>query len=256
MADRLVERVASTGSTNGDLLARIGAGEDVREGYWLIAARQTAGRGRLGREWRDGAGNFMGSTVVRLRADDPPPQTLALAAGVAVFDALTEALKGRQWFTAAGEDRLMLKWPNDLLLDGAKLSGILLERWQDAVVIGIGVNLAAAPRIADRETIALADTGVTLSPADLTKALVPVMAGMIALWRGEGADAIVSRWTARSAVLDTPMRVVVPGEGAVAGAYRGLEADGALRLRLAGGRERAIHAGEVALIGASQPGGS
>ena len=136
----MIETVRETGSTNADLAARIAHSGYVAEGAWLLADRQTAGRGRLGRSWSDGAGNFMGSTVVHLRHGDPSPDTLALVAGLAVYEAVV---------SRAGPET-MLKWPNDVLVDGAKLAGILLERIGDAVVIGIGVNLAAAPRFDDR----------------------------------------------------------------------------------------------------------
>ena len=76
----MIEYISVTGSTSADLAARLRAAEQVPEGHWLIADRQTAGRGRLGRKWQDGAGNFMGSTVVHTMYSDPPPSTLALVA--------------------------------------------------------------------------------------------------------------------------------------------------------------------------------
>ena len=77
----MIETVAATGSTNADLAARLGAGEALGEGFWLIADRQRAGRGRQGRVWEDGFGNFMGSTLVRRMGGDPPAPSLSLAAG-------------------------------------------------------------------------------------------------------------------------------------------------------------------------------
>ena len=136
----MIRILAETGSTNADLLA---LGRDAREGDWLVARRQTAGRGRAGRQWEDGAGNFMGSTVVVLRPGDPLPQTLALVAGLATAEAIAAVPRAPD---------AMLKWPNDLLVDGAKLAGILLERAGETVVIGIGVNLIRAPAVAGRAT--------------------------------------------------------------------------------------------------------
>ena len=120
----MIRTLPQTGSTNADLLAALRAGERVGEGEWLVAGRQTAGRGRQGRDWFDGAGNFMGSTIVRLSPRDPSPATLALVAGVAVHETVLPQL--------AQPSALAIKWPNDLLYAGAKLAGILLER-QDAV---------------------------------------------------------------------------------------------------------------------------
>ena len=124
------------------------AGHDVvpigitPEGRWLVALHQEAGKGRQGRSWVSAPGNFYGSTLVQLRADDPPAQTLSLAAGLALIEALEAAVPGQA---------LMLKWPNDVMLAGKKLAGILLERNGDRVAVGFGVNLASAPELADRQ---------------------------------------------------------------------------------------------------------
>ncbi|WP_299307171.1 biotin--[acetyl-CoA-carboxylase] ligase [uncultured Croceicoccus sp.] len=244
MSDRVVrspiEVVSSIGSTNTELLARCGRGEAVREGSWLVADRQTAGRGRLGREWYDGAGNFMGSTVVALNGGDPAAHTLALVAALAVYETIAAAL--------ADTRRLMLKWPNDVLWEGAKIAGILLERQGDTVVAGIGVNLARAPQIDGMATASLADMGVHVARDALAQELAHQFAVCLALWRGSGLVEIVSRWIARGPARGTLLSASVPGEGAVTGRYAGLGPDGSLRLSLADGRERAIYAGEVAMI--------
>ena len=117
------------------------ADDGAREGDWLVALSQSQGRGRQGRQWTMIEGNFAGSTLVQLRPDDGPPQTLSLIAGLAAFEAVDIAVPGRP---------LILKWPNDLLLDGGKLAGVLLERSGDRIAVGIGVNLAEAPVIEGR----------------------------------------------------------------------------------------------------------
>lgn len=132
----MIEVIEELASTSGTLLERLASGAAVPEGHWLVANRQTSGRGRQGRTWFDGRGNFMGSTFVASHAGDPPLGTLALAIGVAVREAVLKHLP-------AGRE-VLLKWPNDLLVGGAKLSGILLEGARGGVVVGIGVNLAAA----------------------------------------------------------------------------------------------------------------
>ena len=135
-------------------LAQAGA----EEGSWLRAERQTSGRGRQGRVWDSPSGNLFASTLVRLRPDDPPPATLALVASLALYDAVAAFLP------SDALDELSLKWPNDLLLRLAKLSGILLERQDDAIVIGIGVNLANHPDDLDRLTISLSAYGPPPAP--------------------------------------------------------------------------------------------
>ncbi|MFM7349292.1 MAG: biotin--[acetyl-CoA-carboxylase] ligase, partial [Erythrobacter sp.] len=126
----MITLVEETGSTNADLAAALRSGEGWAEGRWLVARRQTAGRGRQGREWFDGAGNFMGSTVVQVapQAGDvgPPPASLSFVAALAVRDAAAAVIG------EAGS--LGLKWPNDVLLDGGKLSGILLEMVRGHIV--------------------------------------------------------------------------------------------------------------------------
>ena len=225
---RIVEQ---TGSTNADLLADLSA----IEGDWLVALRQSSGRGRQGREWQSSDGNFAGSTLIRLRDSDPPPATLALASGLALIEAADAAAPGRQ---------LELKWPNDLMLDGAKLGGILLERSGDRVVAGFGVNLASAPVIEGRP-IAHLDHAVT--PHAFAPLLAASLARLLVAWRSAVPAAFVDAWQHRAHPLGTPITVhSAPGQ-LLSGQYGGLDADGALRLRLADGRIERVHAGDVTL---------
>ena len=205
------------------------------EGHWLVADRQTAGRGRLGRGWNDGQGNFMGSTVVHLTAGDPSPATLALVAGVALAKAVSALAPGLA-FT--------LKWPNDLLVDGAKCAGILLERAGDAVVIGIGVNLVAAPDLPDRPTAALADRGAALDRDHFADVLGIAMVDAVWTWRQEGIGSIIRAWLPFGHPPGTPLHV---SEQGVDGVFDGLADDGALRLRRANGEIMLVHAGDVEL---------
>ena len=236
----MIRTVPETGSTNADLLSALRDGDHVAEGHWLVADRQIAGRGRQGRGWQDGHGNFMGSTIVRIQPGQPPAHTLALLAGVALF----ETVSG---FVSAAECPLQLKWPNDLLVGRAKLSGILLEGAGDAVVIGIGVNLVAAPDLPDRETVALTRFG----PAPDRDAFASALAGQFAVelerWRTYGLEPLIRSWTAAGTPHGTIVDVHEPDGGRVQGAFDGLEPDGSMRLRLADGQTRVIHAGDVML---------
>ena len=223
--------VPETGSTSADLLARLAAGEAAQEGQWLVADRQSAGRGRLGRSWLDGPGNFMGSTAVRLLQQDPAPASLSFVAALAVYEAVLAHV--------ATPQALQLKWPNDVLLGGAKLAGILLERAGDAAVIGIGVNLAWSPELAGRATGHLK----TIGPAPGRDAF----ARELARWRQFGLEPILARWLAAAHPAGAPLAVHGADGSCVAGTFDGLESDGALRLRLADGSARVIHAGDVTL---------
>jgi BirA family biotin operon repressor/biotin-[acetyl-CoA-carboxylase] ligase len=236
----LIEVVAETGSTSADLATRIAAGESVGEGHWLVADRQTAGRGRQGRVWNDGAGNFMGSTLVRVLASDPPAPTLSLVAGVATFAAIEAA--------APGISGLALKWPNDVLLTNAKLAGILLERIGDVVVVGIGVNIAQAPEVPDRLVASLTTSGHTITREAFADHLDTCWAHALQLWRAGAWEQLRSDWIARAHPFGTALKVHGPDGQALQGTFAGLDPDGALQLQLPGGTRRTIHAGEVTLV--------
>lgn len=193
----------------------------------------------MGRAWISPPGNFYGSTLVRLRRDDPPAPSLALVAAVAL-----EECVGRYVAPAL----LRLKWPNDLLLGGAKVAGILLERAEDAVVIGIGVNLAHHPALPDRATTSLADHGAAVTPIDFAERLTAMVAAWLSLWRRDGLAPVIARWSARAHATGTPVTAHLPDGASVTGRFERLAEDGALVLGLADGSSRVIHAGDVFLV--------
>lgn len=141
-----------------------------------------------------------------------------------------------------------LKWPNDVMLGHAKVAGILLEREHDAVVVGVGVNLAYAPTGLDRPVTCLADHGVRLDLAGFAPLLAEAFAHWLAVWRGDGLAAIREAWLARAHPRGTALRVRDADGGAIEGGFDGLDADGALMLGVADGGRHVIHAGDVFLI--------
>jgi len=200
---------------------------------WILARRQTAGRGRAGRAWADPPGN-LAATLVMFPAD--PPARLALrgfVAALAVAEAVA-ALTGAQ----AG-----LKWPNDVLLGGAKLAGILLESGgapRRHLFVGIGVNLAAVPQgPPDRPEalppVSLAEaTGVTLPPERFLDALAPRFAAWEARLARDGFAPVRAAWLDRAHGLGQPVRIRI-GTGTRQGVFDGLAPDGALCLATQGG---------------------
>ena len=214
------------------------AASGLEEGVWLRAERQTVGRGRMGRSWVSPPGNLYASTVVRIRPSDPPTATLALVAAVAVEETVSVYAPGMA----------LLKWPNDVLIHGAKVSGILLERAGDAVVIGIGVNLAHHPTETDRRATSLAAHNVAVAPEDFIETLAEAFARWVECWRGQGIDMIRRRWVVAAHPTGTPLNVRLPDGAAIDGLFDGLDPDGALILRLADGTRRVIHAGDVFLL--------
>ena len=234
-----MEFISETGSTNADLAGRLRAGELIAEGHWLVAGRQTAGRGRQGRTWFDGAGNFLASTVVQVVQADPPPATLALVAGLAVHEAVAPLV--------LPPHRAELKWPNDVLIGGAKLSGILLERVEDAVVVGIGVNLAAAPELPDRKTIALQKFGPAPDRDSFAATMAHRFAAELTRWRNYGIETTIKRWLAAAHPVGTRLSISDAALESPFVTFHGLAADGALQVRLADGTVKTIHAGDVNL---------
>lgn len=227
----MIQTVAATGSTNDDVasLAREGAAE----GLWLRAERQVHGRGRQGRIWVSPPGNLYASTLVRLGTGDPPAPTLALVAAVALHEALS-----------AHAARLRIKWPNDILCGDAKLAGILLERLGDAVVIGFGVNLTHHPDELERPVTSVkALAGAAPTPELFVAELAETLARWLARWRQDGLAPVRKAWLAAAHPPGTPLSTT-EGEGA----FDGLDESGALRLRLADGALRVIHAGDVILV--------
>ncbi|MGC6399251.1 biotin--[acetyl-CoA-carboxylase] ligase [Sphingomonas sp. FW199] len=230
--------VPETGSTNADCLTLAGAG--APEGCWLRADRQTGGRGRQGRTWQSPPGNLYASTIVRLRSWDPSPPSLALVAAGALHEAVGSlALLG---------DRLRIKWPNDLLIDRAKLSGILMERSGDAVVIGFGVNLAHAPSLTDRATIALSATGFDVAPQQLVEVLAATFARWLGRWRDRDLAETRADWLARAHPVGTALSTHLPDGSRISGLFRGIDPAGALMLATSDQGVMTIHAGDVFLV--------
>lgn len=162
---------------------------------------------------------------------------MSLACGLALFEAID---------SVAGRAPLQIKWPNDLLLGGAKLAGILLERAGDRIVAGFGVNLATAPQIGDRGTAALASLTI-MTPQTFAPLLAASFARLLILWRSSPPEAFQQAWLARAHPVGTALSTHDASGNLVQGRFDGLNADGSLRLRLADGRLTSIWAGDVAL---------
>ncbi len=137
----------------------------------------------------------------------------------------------------------MLKWPNDLLLDGAKLAGILLERSGDRIVAGFGVNLAVAPAIAGRDAASL---GAITTPESFAPLLAGSFARMLQLWRTSEPEAFARAWLSRAHPVGTRLMIHSGPEETISGTFDGIDADGALRLRTGDGVQL-VRAGDVEL---------
>jgi len=227
-------------STNEDALARARAGE--RGPLWVTAARQTAGRGRRGNVWTSEPGNLYASLLLTDAAPAVHLPELCFVVALAVRDAVIAV---RLQLTA----KLKLKWPNDLLLDDAKLAGILIEAESvdgiTAIAAGIGVNCAHHPDNLAYPATSLAAGGAAVSPAELRRVLSGTMLTRLAQWdRGSGFAAIRSEWLAHAAGLGGNIHVRL-ADRELTGTFETLDRMGRLMLRLPGGALEAITVGEV-----------
>jgi BirA family biotin operon repressor/biotin-[acetyl-CoA-carboxylase] ligase len=235
-----VEVVASTGSTNADLLAR--ASELVRPTL-LIAEHQSAGRGRAGRSWLSAAGASLTFSLAWKFAGAPQHLLgLPLAAGVALAEAV-----------AAQGVPVQLKWPNDVLKDGAKLAGILIETRGAAgggtwAVIGIGLNLLTPDEMEDRigRPIATAPWLARMDRDALMAALLAALVGAMNQFEAAGFTAFRARWDGLHAWRGQPVAIIDAGAAVQQGVAVGVDDSGRLLLDTIGGRV-AVLAGDVSL---------
>jgi BirA family biotin operon repressor/biotin-[acetyl-CoA-carboxylase] ligase len=234
-----VVRFDEIDSTNEEARRRAVAGDTGP--CWLVTGAQTAGRGRLGRQWSSPRGNLFTTALLPYPRPAAEATVAPFAAGLAVIDAAQ----------ACGVDvsGLKLKWPNDVLCNGAKLAGILIETgmlhgklWMAA---GFGVNVEVAPERPDRPTACLANQpggdGLTAQKV-LAKLDLAFRARLYSLLN-EGFGPTRAAWLDCAAHLDAQIEV-----NGVAGVMTGLADDGALVLRLANGSETHVRAGEISLL--------
>lgn len=224
-----------TESTNADALRLAKRGEKLP--LWVVAERQTAGRGRDGRIWISEPGNLHASVAFEARAPLSAASQLALVAGIALYESVQTVVR------LAGPQTIRLKWPNDLLIGSAKAGGILVEtialtQEQGVLaVIGFGLNVSSAPQGTGREVSCLADVGDVPPVPELANVLAGEVDRWIGVWdAGRNFSAVRGHWLSRG---------TQPGErislhthtGKVSGTFAGLGADGALLIETANGVE-------------------
>jgi BirA family biotin operon repressor/biotin-[acetyl-CoA-carboxylase] ligase len=225
-------------STNAEARRRAEAGE--RGPVWLMARRQSAGVGRRGRAWDGGEGNLTATLLLTL--DKPPAEAgqLAFVAGVAAAETIASYVP---------PSLVCLKWPNDVLIDGRKACGMLIESgpaeggvW---AAVGVGINLATHPEAVERPATSLAERlSSPPSPGDALDVLSKAFDDTLALWLSEGFEPIRQAWLARATGLGGSCTARLERE-TITGVAEALDADGALLLRLPDGMLRRITAGDV-----------
>ena len=224
---------ATLDSTNEEARRLAEAGEAGP--LWITAARQTAGRGRRGREWVMAEGNLATTLMLRPKASQVVTGQLSFAAALAAAETVQHV---------APEVAVTVKWPNDVLAEGRKIAGILLEAGAGWLAIGIGINLAHHPEGTTFPATSLPQLG--LAPPSCDVALT-VLAARFAhwydIWMREGFEPVRTKWLARAGGLGAPITARLPHETRQ-GVFEGIDASGALLLKEGTGT-RAIAAGEV-----------
>lgn len=205
---------------------------------WIVALKQTAGYGRRGSEWLQEEGDIAATFLYRAEAPADRLPQLSFVAALALVEAISRF---------APRAPLALKWPNDVLANGAKIAGLLLEHVGDAplIALGAGVNIVSAPRGMAYPTARLLDfmTEAPPAPRGFVEALDETFAFRRRQWAGEGFRPIRTDWLDRAAGRGQSMRVNTPG-GVVEGVFEDLDLSGALILN-SNGERRAVAAGAV-----------
>ena len=231
---------AAQAATSGD------AGE-----VWFASLKQTAGRGRRGRAWETPSGNLAASLLIVPDNDPAVAATLGFVAGVALNRALSAVLPNgiiRQGVD--GANRIALKWPNDVLADGAKLAGMLLEAYKrpdgrQAVVIGMGINIVSAPQGLPYPAISLRELGIELSAEMLFSALAEEWVVAYELWdSGKNIPAILRLWRDAAAGIGSEVAIAQDGN-VVRGVFETIDDTGRLIVRSNDNSRIAITAGDV-----------
>ena len=228
-------------STNGEAMDRALAGDPG--GVWITAGRQLQGRGRRGRTWVSEPGNLYASLLLI----DPAPMerlgTLPLVAALAVYNALKPLF-------ARTPLALSIKWPNDILIDGAKVNGILLESTslpggRTAVIIGCGINCAHHPDNPLYPATDLKTCGHDVTPEAFLPVLATSFERELARWnRGEGFSVIREDWLRAAKGIGQPIRINL-ADGVLEGVFADLDARGYLMCQESSGSLRAISAGDL-----------
>jgi BirA family biotin operon repressor/biotin-[acetyl-CoA-carboxylase] ligase len=236
-----LEQFDQLGSTNDEAASRVASGDPGL--LWIVADQQFSGRGRLGRVWSSPPGNLYASLMlIEPCACEIAPQ-LGFVAGVALADALRKLL--------GGDRKLTLKWPNDALYDGAKLSGLLLESFFNGkspfgCVVGFGVNCRSHPDDTPYPATSLASIGARKTDGD---AVFAALSDSMAIWldawaRGGNFPKIRRAWLDLAGGLDAPAKVQRNGN-VMEGTFRGIDAQGRMLLERVDGKLETIEAGDL-----------
>jgi len=220
------------GSTNTEAAARAKAG--APEGLIVTTKCQTSGRGRQGRRWQGGRGNLYMSLVLR------PALPVRMFGQISFVASLSLAEVLESYGLA-----VQLKWPNDILVNGAKIAGILPETEQNWLVLGIGLNVMETPQVEGRVVTSLAEEGAVVPTEDVLLALQQKLLHWYDAWQRDGFPSVRAAWLARATGMGQRVEVVLAEGQKVCGVMEALDDEGALIVRDDENRPQRIFSGEV-----------
>lgn len=229
-----IQQAAVTASTNDD--AKLATEKGEAEGLVVWALKQTSGRGRHGRTWESPEGNLYCSVLLRPPTNMSASGLYSFVAANAMYDTVRQCLPIAD---------ITLKWPNDVLVEGRKIGGILLETAGDALIIGMGLNVLHHPSDGLYPSTSLRDMEATPKPLDeILDMLLQNLRHWYEAMKKDDFGPVREVWLKHAAT--GTMSVRLPN-GTVSGDFAGLSEDGCLQLHLADGSERAIATGDVFL---------
>ena len=227
-----IRRLDATSSTNDD--AKQAAASGAEAGLVVWALRQNAGRGRQGRVWESPAGNLTFSVLLRPALPLRDWGFYSFAAALAVFDTVRAFLP---------DAAVALKWPNDVLVGGKKISGLLLEAADDALIVGIGLNVACAPKAALYPATSLvAESGRDFDLATVLTKILEALDARLSGLEASGFEPLRQDWLSHAR--RGPLTVQLPRER-FDGVFEDLDPQGNLCVRLGDGTVRKVGAGDV-----------
>lgn len=239
-----LHHLQETDSTNAEALRRVD--DDDSAGAWVVADRQSGGRGRSGRSWESEPGNLFASLLYRPDCSLETATQLSFVAALAAADCIAS-----QFDDVSGPGLVRVKWPNDILISGKKIGGILLESVSRAgkgglcVVLGTGLNVVCHPIISGLEATDLSTLGVSADRWDVFSALADATDRWIKVWAlGAGFESVRLAWLERAYGMDEPILVRL-GSGEERGVFRGIDERGALMLETDDGQHKLISSGDV-----------
>ncbi len=235
-----LERYDELGSTSDFCAERAKSAEP--EGLAVFAVQQSAGRGSRGRTWLSAPGNVALSVLLRPKIAPAQSSMFPLLAGIATADAINAVLP-------AGPTA-MLKWPNDVLLNGQKCAGLLIDATTaqnriDWLVVGMGINVAYAPQLPGRATTCLAAHGAETTALAVAESVLDHLSNWLDIFQSSGPDKIILSWMSRAHPVGTPLEVNAPHQSA-AGTFAGLSPAGELLLNVEN-RIETYRTGEILL---------